>query len=60
MALTGVLRPGHTQIRVFDLDKSVEFYTKVLGLVETGRDAAGRVYFRFCRTNVVGYHVRSI
>lgn len=46
MALTGVLRPGHTQIRVLDLDRSVDFYTRVLGLVETGRDAAGRVYFK--------------
>ena len=46
MALTGVLRPGHAQVRVLDLDESVRFYKDVLGLVETGRDAAGRVYFK--------------
>jgi catechol 2,3-dioxygenase len=45
MAMTGVLRPGHAQIRVLDMDESVKFYTDVLGLVETGRDA-GRVYFK--------------
>ena len=43
MATTGVMRPGHIQLRVLDLDESVEFYKNVLGLVETGRDAAGRV-----------------
>ena len=46
MAMTGVLRPGHAQIRVLDMDESVTFYTNVLGLVETGRDASGRVYFK--------------
>ena len=46
MATTGVMRPGHIQLRVLDLDESVEFYKNVLGLVETGRDAAGRVYFK--------------
>ena len=46
MALTGVLRPGHVQIRVMDLDEGVRFYRDVLGLEETGRDASGRVYLR--------------
>lgn len=46
MALTGVLRPGHAQIRVLDLEDGVTFYRDVLGLVETGRDAQGRVYFK--------------
>lgn len=46
MATTGVMRPGHIQLRVLDLDESVAFYKDVLGLVETGRDAAGRVYFK--------------
>ena len=45
MAMTGVLRPGHAQVRVLDLEKSVTFYKDVLGLVETGRDAE-RVYFK--------------
>src|SRR6516225_4784181 len=44
--MTGVLRPGHAQIRVVELDSAVNFYRDVLGLVETGRDSAGRVYFK--------------
>ncbi len=46
MAMTGVLRPGHAQVRVLDLDEAVHFYRDVLGLVETGRDSQGRVYFK--------------
>ena len=46
MATTGVMRPGHIQLRVLDLEESVDFYREVLGLVETGRDTAGRVYFK--------------
>jgi len=46
MALTGVLRPGHVQLRVLDLDESLRFYRDVLGLEEMGRDASGRVYLR--------------
>ncbi|HUN94517.1 MAG TPA: catechol 2,3-dioxygenase [Burkholderiaceae bacterium] len=46
MALTGVLRPGHVQIRVLDLDEGVRFYRDVLGLEEMGRDASGRAYLK--------------
>jgi catechol 2,3-dioxygenase len=46
MAMTGVYRPGHAVVRVLDLDESVKFYTDVMGLKETGRDKAGRVYFK--------------
>lgn len=46
MAITGVMRPGHAVLRVLDLDESVKFYTEVMGLKETGRDASGRVYFK--------------
>ena len=46
MAMTGVLRPGHIQLKVLDLDESVDFYSNTLGLIETGRDAQGRVYFK--------------
>jgi len=46
MAMTGVLRPGYAALRVLDLDEGVRFYRDVLGLVETGRDASGRVYFK--------------
>ncbi|MDR2188618.1 MAG: catechol 2,3-dioxygenase [Azonexus sp.] len=46
MALVGVMRPGHAQIRVLDLEEGIHFYRDVLGLVETGRDTQGRVYFK--------------
>lgn len=46
MAMTGVLRPGHAQIRVLDLEEGVHHYRDVLGLIETGRDAKGRVYLK--------------
>lgn len=46
MAMTGVLRPGHAQIRVLDIEEGVRHYRDVLGLVETGRDAQGRVYLK--------------
>ena len=46
MAMTGVLRPGHAQIRVLDLEESVTWYTDVMGLVPMGRDKQGRAYFK--------------
>ena len=46
MAVTGVLRPGHTQLRVLNLEEDVKFYRDVLGLVEMGRDSDGRVYLK--------------
>ena len=38
MAMSGVLRPGHMQLKVLDLDESVDFYTNVVGLIQTGRE----------------------
>lgn len=46
MAITGVLRPGHTQIRVLDLEEAVHHYRDVMGLQETGRGDDGRVYLK--------------
>jgi catechol 2,3-dioxygenase len=46
MALTGVLRPGHVQVRVLDLEADVKLYRDVIGLEETGRDSYGRVYLK--------------
>lgn len=46
MAMTGVLRPGHIQIRVLDMEVSRKFYRDVVGLVEMGSDDEGRVYFK--------------
>jgi catechol 2,3-dioxygenase len=46
MAMTGVLRPGHAQIRVLDLEEGVRHYRDIMGMEETGRDAQGRVYLK--------------
>jgi catechol 2,3-dioxygenase len=46
MAFGEVLRPGHIQIRVRDLASAVQHYEEILGLFETARDEAGRVYFK--------------
>lgn len=46
MALTGVLRPGHVQLRVLDIEAALRHYTEVLGLIETARDAQGRIYLK--------------
>jgi len=46
MTLTGVLRPGHVQLRVLELEAAVKHYTQVLGLCETDRDLQGRVYLK--------------
>ncbi|NMG64738.1 catechol 2,3-dioxygenase [Azoarcus indigens] len=46
MAMTDVLRPGHVSLRVLDLEAGIHHYKNVLGLIETGRDSQGRVYFK--------------
>lgn len=47
MALTGVLRPGHVQIRVLELEPAVKHYRDVLGLREMARDKkTKRVFFK--------------
>jgi catechol 2,3-dioxygenase len=46
MAINGVMRPGHCQLRVLDLEEAVRFYTDVVGLKPMGRDASGRAYFK--------------
>lgn len=42
----GVMRPGHIQIRVMDMDEAVVHYRDRLGLIETDRDELGRVYLK--------------
>ena len=42
MAMTGVLRPGHGQIRVLDLEEGVRHYRDVLGLAEVKRHKSPR------------------
>ncbi len=44
--LKGVMRPGHIQLRVLDLDAAVRHYRDRLGLIEVGRDSVGRVYLK--------------
>ena len=42
----GVLRPGHVQIRVMEIEPAVKHYTELLGLIEMHRDKQGRVYLK--------------
>lgn len=42
----GVMRPGHVQIRVLDMDEAVVHYRDRLGLIEVNRDTQGRVYLK--------------
>ncbi|WP_028602351.1 catechol 2,3-dioxygenase [Ottowia thiooxydans] len=47
MAITGVLRPGHVQIRVLELAPALRHYVDILGLRETARDQkSGRVFLK--------------
>jgi len=42
----GVLRPGHIQLRVLDIQAALNFYTNVLGLRHMGTDPQGRIYLK--------------
>ncbi len=42
----GVMRPGHVQIRVLDMDEAMKHYVDLLGLIEVDRDDQGRVYLK--------------
>ncbi|MGC9745641.1 catechol 2,3-dioxygenase [Pseudomonas sp. P1B16] len=42
----GVMRPGHVQLRVLDMDKALEHYVELLGMIEVDRDELGRVYLK--------------
>ena len=44
--IKGVMRPGHVQLRVLDMDAALEHYVELLGLIEMDRDAQGRVYLK--------------
>jgi catechol 2,3-dioxygenase len=43
MGFRGTLRPGLIQLRVLDLDQTLNFYKNILGLNEVGRTYDGRV-----------------
>lgn len=42
----GVLRPGHVQIRVMDMQQALRHYVELVGLIQTHQDAQGRVYLK--------------
>ncbi|WP_114811568.1 catechol 2,3-dioxygenase [Paraburkholderia kururiensis] len=42
----GVMRIGHANLRVMDMDAALRHYQNVLGLKETFRDNAGNVYLK--------------
>lgn len=42
----GILRPGHVQIRVLDMEASVKHYVELVGLILTHCDSQGRVYLK--------------
>jgi len=46
MAFSKTLRPGLVQLRVLDLDKTLDFYKNTLGLNEVGRTSDGRVMLK--------------
>ena len=46
MAMTKTLRPGLIQLKVVDLETSVDFYKKIMGLEEVGRTTDGRVMLK--------------
>ncbi len=42
----GVMRPGHVQIRVLDVEEALVHYRDRLGLIEVNRDDQGRAYLK--------------
>ena len=42
----GVMRPGHVQIRVLDMEEALTHYRDLVGLIEMDRDDQGRVYLK--------------
>ncbi len=42
----GVMRPGHVQIRVLDMEEALKHYVDLLGLIEVDCDDQGRVYLK--------------
>lgn len=42
----GVMRPGHVQIRVLDIEEAIKHYRDLMGLIEVETDNQGRVYLK--------------
>ena len=50
MPIVNVKRVSHVALKTKDVERQVDFYTQMVGLGETERDGAGRVYLR-CNSN---------
>jgi catechol 2,3-dioxygenase len=63
MAISKTIRPGLIQLKVLDLDKTLDCYKNVLGLDEVGRTSDGRVmlkaYDEFDHHSVVLRHAKE-
>jgi len=46
MSFTGVMRPGHTALRVLEMGPALTHYVERLGMIKTGEDDQGRVYLK--------------
>ena len=46
MAIIKTIRPGLIQLRVLDLDETLDFYKNIIGLDEVGRTSDGRVMLK--------------
>jgi catechol 2,3-dioxygenase len=46
MELGSTIRPGLVQLRVLDIDRSVNFYTNILGLIYVGHTSDGRAMLK--------------
>lgn len=42
----GVIRPGHIQLRVLDMQQALKHYRDLIGLIEVDSDELGRVYLK--------------
>ncbi|WP_420597803.1 catechol 2,3-dioxygenase [Neptuniibacter sp.] len=42
----GVMRPGHIQLRVLDMEEALKHYRDLIGLIEVERDDQGRAYLK--------------
>jgi catechol 2,3-dioxygenase len=42
----GIMRPGHIQLRVLNMDEALQHYVDLMGLIEMDRDERGRVYLK--------------
>ena len=50
MPIVNVKRVSHVALKTKDVERQVDFFTQMVGLGETERDSAGRVYLR-CNSN---------